>query len=66
MVDRVKYNVMPTMPKWLEWVIGIFLFLEGGMITGSWAFPTFKEKADFDWDIEVEPGPAKESYSFLF
>ena len=28
------------------------------IVTGSWA-PTFKEKANFDWDIAVEPGNKK-------
>jgi multiple sugar transport system substrate-binding protein len=68
MVDRVlKYNVMPTdaqMAGMGDWD----LFISGrlGMIvTGSWAFPTFKEKADFDWDIEVEPGNKKKATHFF-
>lgn len=44
------------------------LFTEGklGMIiTGIWAFPTFTEKCDFDWDIVVEPGFATKSTFFF-
>lgn len=44
------------------------LFCEGklGMIvTGIWAFPTFTEKCDFDWDIVVEPG-MREKATFFF
>ena len=68
MVDRVlKYNVMPTdaqMAGMGDWD----LFISGrlGMIvTGSWAFPTFKEKADFNWDIAVEPGNKKKATHFF-
>ncbi len=44
------------------------MFTEGklGMIiTGIWAFPTFTEKCDFDWDIVVEPGYNKKSTFFF-
>lgn len=44
------------------------MFTEGklGMIiTGIWAFPTFTEKCDFDWDIVVEPGYDKKSTFFF-
>ena len=44
------------------------LFTEGklGMIiTGIWAFPTFSEKCDFDWDIVVEPGYRTKSTFFF-
>lgn len=44
------------------------MFTEGklGMIiTGIWAFPTFTEKAAFDWDIVVEPG-FKDKATFFF
>jgi len=35
------------------------------IITGSWAFPTFKENVDFDWDITVEPGNTKKATHFF-
>jgi len=44
------------------------MFTEGklGMIiTGIWGFPTFTEKATFDWDIVVEPG-FKDKATFFF
>ncbi len=44
------------------------MFTEGklGMIvTGIWGFPTFTEKAAFEWDIVVEPG-FKDKATFFF
>lgn len=68
MVDRVlKYNVMPTDAQ-LAGIGDWDLFMSGrlGMIiTGSWAFPTFKENVDFDWDITVEPGNTKKATHFF-
>ncbi|MBL5980832.1 sugar ABC transporter substrate-binding protein [Petrotoga sp. 8T1HF07.NaAc.6.1] len=68
MVDRVlKYNVMPTDAQ-LAGIGDWDLFMSGrlGMIiTGSWAFPTFKENVDFDWDITVEPGNKKKATHFF-
>ena len=68
MLDRViKYNVMPNEAQ-LAGMGDWDLFISGrlGMIvTGSWAFPTFKEKANFDWDIAVEPGNKKKATHFF-
>lgn len=68
MVDRViKYNVMPTDAQ-LAGMGDWDLFMSGrvGMlVTGSWAFPTFKENIDFDWDIVVEPGNKKKATHFF-
>ncbi|MGB4751408.1 MAG: sugar ABC transporter substrate-binding protein [Fervidobacterium sp.] len=68
MLDRViKYNVMPNEAQ-LAGMGDWDLFISGrlGMIvTGSWAFPTFKEKANFNWDIAVEPGNKKKATHFF-
>lgn len=68
MLARVRDSkVMPTTEDMAgrgDWD----LFCEGklGMIvTGIWAFPTFTEKCDFDWDIVVEPG-MREKATFFF
>ncbi len=68
MVERVTVtHVQPNaeeqggMGDW-DW------FMSGklGMIpTGIWAFPTFAENCDFDWDIEVEPGQVKKATHFF-
>lgn len=68
MVERVTVdNVQPNaeqqggMGDW-DWFISGKL----GMIpTGIWAFPTFTENCDFDWDIEVEPGQVKKATHFF-
>ncbi len=69
MVKRVRgeKHVQPTAEEMAgrgDWD----LFTEGrlGMIiTGIWAFPTFTEKCDFDWDIVVEPGYKTRSTFFF-
>ena len=68
LVDRVTVsNVQPTaeqagaMGDW-DW------FMSGklGMIpTGIWAFQTFTENCDFDWDIVVEPGSTQKATHFF-
>ena len=68
LVDRVLVsNVQPTaeqagsMGDW-DW------FMSGklGMIpTGIWAFQTFTENCDFDWDIVVEPGSTQKATHFF-
>lgn len=68
MIDRiVKTNVQPTevqMGGMGDWD----LFMSGrlGMIpTGIWAFSTFAESCDFDWDICVEPGGTQKATHFF-
>lgn len=68
MVDRVLVsNVQPTevqMGGMGDWD----LFMSGrlGMIpTGIWAFNTFAESCDFDWDIVVEPGYTQKATAFF-
>lgn len=69
MLDRVRGDsrVQPTQEDMAgrgDWD----MFTEGklGMIiTGIWAFPTFTEKAGFEWDIVVEPG-FKDKATFFF
>lgn len=68
LVDRVLVsNVQPTaeqagsMGDW-DW------FMSGklGMIpTGIWAFQTFTDNCDFDWDIVVEPGSTAKATHFF-
>lgn len=68
MVERVTVsNVQPTteqqggMGDW-DW------FMSGklGMIpTGIWAFNTFAENCDFNWDIVVEPGMVQKATHFF-
>ncbi len=64
---RGEQHVMPTTEELAgrgDWD----LFTEGklGMIiTGIWGFGTFAEKAQFDWDITVEPG-FKDKATFFF
>ncbi|MCQ2558380.1 MAG: sugar ABC transporter substrate-binding protein [Oscillospiraceae bacterium] len=68
LVDRVTVsNVQPTaeqagaMGDW-DW------FMSGklGMIpTGIWAFQTFTENCEFDWDIVVEPGSTQKATHFF-
>ena len=44
------------------------MFMSGrlGMIpTGIWAFQTFTENCDFDWDIAVEPGSTQKATHFF-
>ncbi len=59
MIDRInETNVTPNAEQ-LGGMGDWDLFLSGrlGMIvTGIWAFSTFADEADFDWDIVVEPG----------
>ena len=68
MVDRVLVsNVQPTevqMGGMGDWD----LFMSGrlGMIpTGIWAFNTFAEGCDFEWDIAVEPGATQKATHFF-
>ena len=68
LVDRVLVsNVQPDavqqggMGDW-DW------FMSGklGMIpTGIWAFQSFTENCDFDWDITVEPGSTQKATHFF-
>ncbi len=68
LVDRVLVsNVQPTtvqqggMGDW-DW------FMSGklGMIpTGIWAFQSFTENCDFEWDIAVEPGSTAKATHFF-
>lgn len=68
LVDRVLVsNVQPSevqaggMGDW-------DMFMSGrlGMIpTGIWAFNTFTEGCDFDWDIAVEPGSTQKATHFF-
>jgi len=68
MIDRVNgTNVTPTVEQ-LGGMGDWDLFLSGrlGMIvTGIWAFSTFTEQADFEWDIEVEPGISQKATHFF-
>ena len=44
------------------------LFMSGrlGMIpTGIWAFSSFADGCDFDWDIVVEPGAKQKATAFF-
>ena len=68
MADRVLVtNVQPTaeqMGGMGDWD----LFMSGrlGMIpTGIWAFNTFAEGCDFDWDIAIEPGEVQKATHFF-
>ncbi len=68
MIDRVvDSNVQPNeeqMAGMGDWD----LFESGrvGMITtGIWAFNTFKDACDFEWDICVEPGGTKKATHFF-
>lgn len=68
MADRVLVsNVQPTdvqMGGLGDWD----LFMSGrlGMMpTGIWAFNTFAEGCDFDWDIVVEPGQTQKATHFF-
>lgn len=59
MIDRVnETNVTPNAEQlggMGDW--DLFLSNRLGMIvTGIWAFSTFADEADFEWDIVVEPG----------
>ncbi len=68
MIDRVNVsNVTPTAEQ-LGGMGDWDLFLSGrlGMIvTGIWAFNTFTEQADFDWDICIEPGITQKATHFF-
>ena len=68
MVNRItESNVQPTeaqMGSMGDWD----LFQSGklGMIpTGIWAFSTFAEGCDFEWDIVVEPGGTQKATHFF-
>lgn len=68
MVDRVqKSNVMPTeaqMSGLGDW--DLFKAKRLGMIlTGVWAFPDFVANADFEWDVEIEPGNVQKATHFF-
>lgn len=68
MVDRVmKSNVQPT-EKQMGGLGDWDLFESGrlGMITtGIWAFNTFKDACNFQWDICVEPGETQKATHFF-
>ena len=68
LVDRVLVsNVQPNTVQ--QGGMGDWdLFMSGrlGMIpTGIWAFQTFTENCDFDWDIAVEPGSTQKATHFF-
>lgn len=68
MVDRVtKSNVMPTEAQMAG--MGDWDLFESGMlgmiVTGSWAFSSFTESCDFEWDIAVEPGNISKATHFF-
>lgn len=68
MVERItKSNVAPS-EKQLGGMGDWDLFMSGrlGMIpTGIWAFGTFTEGCDFNWDICVEPGQKQKATHFF-
>lgn len=68
LVDRVLVsNVQPTEVQ-LGGMGDWDLFMSGrlGMIpTGTWAFSTFAEGCDFNWDIAVEPGSTQKATHFF-
>lgn len=58
LIDKPKYGIMPTdveaaglSPEDL-FVMGKLAMLH----TGIWMFSKFRDEAEFEWDIEVEPG----------
>ena len=68
MLSRVnETNIMPTesqlggMGEWDMFLSGRL----GMLINGIWAFPTFTEQAEFDWDIAVEPGNTQKATHFF-
>ncbi|NLT45033.1 MAG: sugar ABC transporter substrate-binding protein, partial [Thermotogaceae bacterium] len=68
MVDRIlESNVMPNdaqMAGMGDW--DLFEVERIGMIvTGTWAFSTFKDSCDFNWDIAVEPGNTSKATHFF-
>ena len=68
LVDRVLVsNVQPNTVQ--QGGMGDWdMFMSGrlGMIpTGIWAFQTFTENCDFDWDIAVEPGSTQKATHFF-
>lgn len=68
LVDRVLVsNVQPNAAQ--QGGMGDWdMFMSGrlGMIpTGIWAFQTFTENCDFDWDIVVEPGSTRKATHFF-
>lgn len=68
LVDRVLVsNVQPNTAQ--QGGMGDWdMFMSGrlGMIpTGIWAFQTFTENCDFDWDIAVEPGSTQKATHFF-
>lgn len=68
LVDRVLVsNVQPNAAQ--QGGMGDWdMFMSGrlGMIpTGIWAFQTFTENCDFDWDIVVEPGSTQKATHFF-
>lgn len=68
LVDRVLVsNVCPS-PAQLGGMGDWDLFMSGrlGMLmTGIWAFPTFTDGCDFEWDIAVEPGATQKATHFF-
>lgn len=68
LVDRVTVsNVQPTNAQ--AGGIGDWDMFEAGRLgmipTGVWAFSTFAENCDFDWDIVVEPGSVQKATHFF-
>jgi multiple sugar transport system substrate-binding protein len=68
LVDKVlKSNVMPNdaqlagMGDWDLFISGRL----GMIVTGIWAFPTFINDCDFDWDVAVEPGNLAKATHFF-
>ena len=68
MVDRVRVsNVQPNEVQ-LGGMGDWDLFMSGrlGMIpTGIWAFSSFADGCDFDWDVVVEPGADQKATAFF-
>ena len=68
MADRVLVsNVQPTdvqMGGMGDW--GLFMSGRLGMIpTGIWAFQSFADGCDFNWDITIEPGQEQKATHFF-
>jgi len=68
MLSRInETNIMPTeaqlggMGEWDMFLSGRL----GMLINGVWAFPTFTEQAEFEWDIAVEPGNTQKATHFF-
>jgi len=58
LVDKTKYGIMPSEEE-LSGLSPEDLFVMGKIAmlhTGIWMFDKFRNEANFEWDIEVEPG----------